>query len=138
MVLGSARPQGLTSDRLFRICLSVSPFTDSQFATGIVFRSGEVTARNLEELQQLFITNAANEVYARIATRQERSSPGGDHSMARAMQLATIARALSMPFNPELGLFHMYGDFGASRRRISTTIPRSRFPKRGTLSLWRR
>src|SRR5215467_4550757 len=90
MLLGAARPQDRTPDHPFRISLSISPFTDSQFATGIVFKSGEVTARNLEELQQLFVTNGANEVYARIATRQERGTAGGDHSLARAMRLASM------------------------------------------------
>jgi len=30
--------------------------------------------------------------------------------MARALQRATVARSLRIPFNPELGLFHNYGD----------------------------
>jgi len=129
MLLGAARPQGLTPDHPFRISLSISPFTDSQFETGIVFKSGEVTARNLTELQQLFISNGANEVYARIATRQERSSAGGDHSMARAMQLATIARSLSIPFNPELGLFHMYGDVRCQPPPDFHDYPQIKIPK---------
>jgi hypothetical protein len=81
-----------------------------QFAAGLTFTNGELTARNPEELQKLFIAYGANETYTRIATRQEHRSGAGDHSMDRALERAHMSRLLGIPIDPELGLFNTYGD----------------------------
>src|SRR5713226_41461 len=94
----------------FRISLSVSPFTELLFKRGIVFTDGRVTARNPEELQRLYVKYGANEVYARIATRRSYRTGFGDHSVNKGLERARLAKALNLPFNPELGLFNIYGD----------------------------
>ncbi len=96
--------------RDFRISLSVSPFAELRFAAGLVFTDGKITAKNPEELQRLFAAHGANEVYARIATTQKYRIGSGDHSMERGLGRARMAAALNLPFNPELGLFNIYGD----------------------------
>ena len=94
----------------FRISLSVSPFTELLFKRGIVFTDGQVTARNAEELQRLYVRYGANEVYARIATTRSYRTGFGDHSLNKGLERARLAKALNLPFNPELGLFNIYGD----------------------------
>jgi arabinogalactan endo-1,4-beta-galactosidase len=63
-------------------------------------------------VQRLFASHGANEVYARIATTQRYRTGFGDHSMDRGLERARMAKALSLPLNPELGLFNIYGDVG--------------------------
>jgi arabinogalactan endo-1,4-beta-galactosidase len=94
----------------FRISVSVSPFTELRFRNGTIFTDGKVTAKNPEELQKMFANHGANEVYARIATTQKYRTGFGDHSMDRGLERARMAKALNLPFNPELGLFNIYGD----------------------------
>ena len=94
----------------FRISLSVSPFTELLFKRGIVFTDGQVAARNPEELQRLYVRYGANEVYARIATTRSYRTGFGDHSVNKGLERARLAKALNLPFNPELGLFNIYGD----------------------------
>src|SRR6516225_9486002 len=74
--------------RGFRVSLSVSPFTEAQFGEGIVFTDGKMTALNPEGLQRMFVSHGANEVYARIASRQERVTGAADHSMRRGLERA--------------------------------------------------
>lgn len=94
----------------FRVAVSVSPFAELMFRAGIAFTDGKVTARNPEDLQRLFAGHGANEVYARIATTQKYRIGAGDHSMERGLERARMAKTLNLPFNPELGLFNVYGD----------------------------
>jgi len=94
----------------FRIGISVSPFTELAFRYGVTYTDGKVTAKTPEDLQKLFISHGANEVYARIATTQKYRTGFGDHSMDRGLERARLAKALNLPFNPELGLFNLYGD----------------------------
>jgi hypothetical protein len=96
--------------RDFRISLSVSPFAEERFAAGLTFTDGKIAAKNPEELQRLFATHGANEVYARIATTRKYRVGAGDHSMERGLERARMAAKLNLPFNPELGLFNIYGD----------------------------
>jgi hypothetical protein len=105
-----AHSQTSVPSREFRISLSVSPFAEERFAAGINFTDGEITAKNPEELQRLFVAHGANEVYARIATTQKYRIGNGDHSMERGLERARMAAKLNLPFNPELGLFNIYGD----------------------------
>ena len=94
----------------FRTSLSVSPFTEILTNAGAAFSDGSSTAKNPEELQRLFIRHGSNEVYARIATTQKYRTGFGDHSLNRGLERAKLAAALHLPFNPELGLFGIYGD----------------------------
>lgn len=94
----------------FRISVSVSPFVETEFANGIVFTDGRTTAKNPTELQAMFADHGANEVYARIATTQKYRTGAGDHSVDRGIERAEMAKKLGLPFNPELGLFNIYGD----------------------------
>jgi hypothetical protein len=103
-------PQSSPPGKDFRISLSVSPFSEVRFAGGFVFTDGKVTAKNPEELQRMFAAHGSNEVYARIATTQKYRIGSGDHSMVRGLERARMAAALNLPFNPELGLFNIYGD----------------------------
>ncbi|HEY1496292.1 MAG TPA: glycosyl hydrolase 53 family protein [Candidatus Solibacter sp.] len=94
----------------FRVSLSVSPFTDLVLKSGTTFRDGKITATTVEDVQRLFVSHGANEVYARIATTRKYRTGFGDHSMERGLERARMAAALHLPFNPELGLFNIYGD----------------------------
>lgn len=93
-----------------RVSVSVSPFAETILKTGTRFTDGTTTATNTLELQQLFVRHGANEVYARINTRQQFLQGGGDHSVNRGLERARMAAALHLPVNPELGLFASYGD----------------------------
>jgi len=94
----------------FRISISVSPFSELRLSNGVVFTDGQSTAKTPEELQALFAAHGANEVYARIATTQKHAIGSGDHSMDRGLSRARMAKSMQLPFNPELGLFRVYGD----------------------------
>lgn len=94
----------------FRVSVSASPFAETILKTGTRFTDGTVTATTPLELQQLFIRHGANEVYARINTRQQFVKGAGDHSMNRGIERARMAASLHVPLNPELGLFASYGD----------------------------
>jgi len=94
----------------FRVSLSVSPFAEILFESGVVYTDGKITAKSVEELQRLFVAHGASEVYARIATSREKTPGFGDHSLNRGLMRARLAKSLGLPFNPELGLFKVYGD----------------------------
>jgi arabinogalactan endo-1,4-beta-galactosidase len=96
--------------RDFRISVSVSPFTELALRYGITFTDGKVTAKTTNDLQRMFASHGANEVYARISTAQKYRTGFGDHSMDRGLERARMAKSLNLPFNPELGLFDIYGD----------------------------
>jgi len=107
---GICLAQNPPSSDNFRIAVSLSPFIELEIQNGITFTDGKTTAHNPEELQRLFENHGANEVYARIATTQRYRTGFGDHSMDRGLDRARTAKALGLPFNPELGLFNIYGD----------------------------
>jgi len=104
----SAQNAGTRGD--FRVALSVSPFTESEFTSGIVFRDGKRLAQTTEELQRMYVAHGATEVYARIATTRIRNPGNGDHGLDRGLERAVLAKVLGLPFNPELGLWNAYGD----------------------------
>ena len=95
--------------RPFRASLSVSPFTETVLRQ-VRLHDGRHAARTVTEVQQMFNRHGATEVYARIATRKRAPQGGGEIGWARGLQRARLARALSLPFNPELGLWAVYGD----------------------------
>jgi hypothetical protein len=94
----------------FRLSLSISPFTEQVLSTGLVYTDGIDTASTPQELQQLFVQYGSNEVYARIATTLTYTVGSGDQSLTRGLDRARLAQSLNLPFNPELGLFNIYGD----------------------------
>ena len=101
---------GLVRKENFRASLSVSPYAEMVTRKGMIFTDGRIRAQTTEQLERLFQAHGGTEVYSRVATRQ-RSQPGnGDYSLDRALERAVLAKALGLPFNPELGLFSIYGD----------------------------
>lgn len=98
------------SGQSFRVGLSVSPFTESQFARGIVYSDGRLSAHDPAELQRLFVAHGASEVFARIATEVNYAGGSGDHSLSRGLERAHLAAQIHLPLNPEIGLFAVYGD----------------------------
>ncbi len=96
----------------FRNSLSVSPFTETVLRR-TALRDGARTARTVQEVQELFIRRGSTEVYQRIATRRYAGQNGqAEMGFARGIERARLARAVHLPFNPELGLFRDYGDAG--------------------------
>ena len=112
----------------FRLSLSVSPFTEMVLNSGTSFAVGKVTANTVEGVQRLFVNHGANEVYARIATTQKYRTGFGDHSMDRGLERARMAAALHLPFNPELGLFNIYGDIRCQPAPDFTDYPEIQLP----------
>lgn len=106
----SGRSQRPATRALFRVSVSVSPFTETQLRAGIQYTDGRITATTAAGLQRLFEMHGANEVYARISTTQEYRAGSGDHSMHRGLDRARMAKQLGLPLDPELGLFNIYGD----------------------------
>ncbi|GAA0956881.1 glycosyl hydrolase 53 family protein [Actinocorallia libanotica] len=97
------------ASRGFRTALSVSPFTELVLGS-VALTDGERTARTVEQVQRLFKAHGSTEVYARIATLRDAPSGEAQHGLARGLQRARLARTLDQPFNPEIGLFAVYGD----------------------------
>ena len=128
--LGGGRAQ-VKNPVQFRISMSVSPFVDLVFRYGITFTDGQIVAKNPQELTELFVRHGANEVYARIATTQRYRRGFGDHSMDRALVRARMAKVLNLPFNPELGLFNIYGD-----ARCQPSPDFSDYPEIKTPGVW--
>ena len=126
LIVGFSQPSTKRSD--FRVSISVSPFSELVFSTGVVFTDGHLTARTPEELQRLFMSHGANEVYARIATTQKHRIGFGDHSMDRGLERARMAKTLGLPFNPELGLFKTYGDVRCQPAPDFSDYPQIKFP----------
>ena len=122
------RPQSAPAANDFRVAISVSPFVEELFKNPIVYTDGTIAAKNPEELQKLFVAHGATEVYARIATTQHYSVGSGDHSMDRGLERARMAAALNLPFNPELGLFNIYGDVRCQPAPDFTDYPEIHLP----------
>lgn len=122
------RPQTRLPANNFRISLSMSPFTEMRLQNGITFTDGSLPAGTPLELQKLFAVHGANEVYARIATTQHYRIGNGDHSMDRGLERAGIAVRLNQPFNPELGLFNIYGDVRCQPPPDFTDYPEIKLP----------
>ncbi|WP_428487099.1 glycosyl hydrolase 53 family protein [Rhodopila sp.] len=101
---GQAREQG------FRASLSVSPYTEMVIRKGMIFTDGATRAETTEQLERMFRAHGGTEVYTRVATRWRTQPGNGDYSLDRALERAVLAKALGLPFNPELGLFSIYGD----------------------------
>lgn len=93
----------------FRTSLSVSPCAEAVLASGPL-ADGLGSARTVRQLQEMFNRHGATEVFARVATRAQARVGDAEYGFARALERARLARSLGMPFNPELGLWPIYGD----------------------------
>jgi arabinogalactan endo-1,4-beta-galactosidase len=112
----------------FRVSVSVSPFTESMLARGIVYSDGTLTADSAEGLQRLFIAHGANEVYARIATKRKFQRGNADHSVERGLERALMAKRLDVAFNPELCLCRAYGDISHQPAPDFSDYPQIKLP----------
>lgn len=115
--------------RSFRTSLSVSPFTETVLGS-LALSDGRVVARSVKAVQQLFMRHGATEVYARIATLEHASSSGAEMGFARGLERARLARQLDLPFNPELGLWAVYGDAEGQPPPDFSNYPSIRLPGR--------
>lgn len=104
----------------FRVALSVSPFSGNAFQKGYTYAAGNVTANNREDLEKMYISSGATEMYARIATKRyptadnmvngEEDSNANYHTLEQGLELARMAAKLKIPLNPELMLAYTYMD----------------------------
>jgi hypothetical protein len=118
-----------STGQAFRNSLSVTPFTDSMLEAGLVFTDGKIVADSLEEVQRLFVAHGGNEVYARIATRRQAvQAPDAEHGVKEGLEKARLARKLGLPFNPELGLWNVYGDISHQPGPDFSDYPQIRIP----------
>jgi hypothetical protein len=108
----SRSPGGRCAVPGFRTSLSVSPFTETVLKT-VSLKDGKLTAKSVAELQRLYFADTATEVYQRIATRKLAPQGDGECGWALGLERARLARDLGVPFNPELGLWAVYGDASA-------------------------
>ena len=113
----------------FRVSLSVSPSTEIVLNSGIAFSDGVVPATTVEGVQRLLVSHGATEVYARIATTQRYRTGFGDSSMDRGLERAGMV-AVRLPFNPEPGLFNIYGDIRCQPGPDSNDYPPIELPGR--------
>jgi len=127
-VAGWCMAQNSSTSGGFRVAMSVSPFVESETNAGITFTDGKITAHTVEDVQRIFLAHGADEVYARIATTQKYRMGSGDHSMDRGLERARLAKTLGVPFNPELGLFNIYGDIRCQPSPDFTDYPQIKEP----------
>lgn len=105
----------------FRVALSVSPFDQLSVNAG-TFSDGKRTARNVVELEQMFIAHGGNEIFSR-ATTERNHSIGIDQSLSATLARARMARSMQMPFNPEFQLNGLYGDLTCQPAANFTSYP---------------
>ncbi|WP_141576537.1 glycosyl hydrolase 53 family protein [Actinomadura sp. WMMA1423] len=115
----------------FRTALSVSPFTE-KVLDSVSLTDGARTASTVTDVQRLFKAHGATEVYARIATRRQAQSGDAQHGFDRGLQRARLARNLGLPFNPELGLWAVYGDMSYQPEPDFTDYPAIKLPGQWT------
>ena len=102
----------------FRMALSVSPFTTSMFRNGYTYQVGDQTAKNLEELERIYINAGATEMFARIATKRHPTpedesvadSNTNSHTLEQGLALCQLAARLQIPINPEIMCAYIYMD----------------------------
>ncbi|WP_127537096.1 glycosyl hydrolase 53 family protein [Paenibacillus illinoisensis] len=108
------------STESFRVALSVSPFSGNAFQKGYTYTAGNLTANNREDLERMYMSSGATEMYARIATKRyptednlvngEEDSNANYHTLEQGLELAHMAAKLKIPLNPELMLAYTYMD----------------------------
>jgi hypothetical protein len=108
----AAGPLVAQDARPFRNALSVSPYTEMLIRQGVTFTDGTTRAETTEQLAHMLRARGGTEVYTRVATRRLSQPGNGDYSFDRALERAVLARSMGLPFNPEIGLFSIFGDIG--------------------------
>lgn len=112
------------SDDDFRISMSVMMClddfydTDASIFSRYVFSDGEDTAKNIEELQKMFIKHGATEMYVRIGTKRYMELDERDtdemhaklHNLEISKKVCGLAAKLDIPINVEVGCFYTYAD----------------------------
>lgn len=100
---------------VFRMALSLSPFSADTFLSPYTYCANGMIARNREELQKLYMAYGATEMFARIATRRGVIHPKDGHgdrfsSLEEGLELCKIAAKLNIPMNPEIMCAYTYMD----------------------------
>lgn len=108
------------STKNFRVALSLSPFSLSQFEKGYSFNVGNKTAHTPEELQSIYSELGSTEMFVRIATKRhvtaddttdgKPDSNANVHTFDQGIQLCKIAANLNIPINPEIMCAYTYMD----------------------------
>lgn len=133
---GSSGTGGSGGKPTFRVALSVSPFTGKLFSAGAVYSDGKILAHNAAELQAMYVVHGANEVFARISCELDPTGSADDHSLTAGLARAKLAHDMSLPFNPELGLWKHYGDISCQPPPDFSGYPGITLPGAwGTLSI---
>ena len=106
----------------FRVALSLSPFSLSQFEKGFTFQVGDQTASTPQELQRIYCDRGATEMFARIATKRydmprkdEAEEPDNNSTLEHGLRLCRIAAELGVPMNPEIMCAYTYMDMSTQQ-----------------------
>lgn len=101
----------------FRVALSVSPFSGDMFKQGYTYTAGSLTASNREELEKMYITAGATEMFTRIATKRYLTGNNlvngkeeTNATLEQGLELCRLAAKLNIPMNPELMCAYTYMD----------------------------
>ena len=104
----------------FRVALSLSPFSLTQFKKGYSFIVGDQVATTPAALQQIYSDLGSTEMYCRIATKRhvtaqditdgKPDSNANFHTLDQGLELCSIAAALNIPINPEIMCAYTYMD----------------------------
>lgn len=115
----------------FRVALSLSPFTLSQFDAGYTFKIGDQIATTPAELQQIYQNLGSTEMYVRLATKRHKTyNPDGTldnttdgkpdenanvHTFDQVMYTCRLAASLNIPINPEVMCAYIYMDMDGTQ-----------------------
>ncbi|WP_312187574.1 glycosyl hydrolase 53 family protein [Enterococcus sp.] len=104
----------------FRVALSVSPFSATEFEEGYTYQIGDQTITTQEALQQAFIDHGSTEMYTRIGTKRTPTAEditygkpdtnANVHTLDQGLALAKLAAKLGVPLNPEIMGAYTYMD----------------------------
>lgn len=108
------------TDEKFRMALSVSPFTATNFENGYTYEYDGKQIETMEDLEKLYIKKGATEMYVRIATKRHVTAEditdgqvdtnANVHTFDQALQLCRLASKLGIPINPEVMCAYTYMD----------------------------
>ncbi|MBR5761840.1 MAG: glycosyl hydrolase 53 family protein [Lachnospiraceae bacterium] len=108
------------TDEEFRMALSVSPFTATNFENGYTYEYEGRQIETMEDLEKLYIEKGATEMYVRIATKRhvtaeditdgEVDTNANVHTYDQALEICRLAAKLNIPINPEVMCAYTYMD----------------------------
>ncbi|WP_176550439.1 MULTISPECIES: glycosyl hydrolase 53 family protein [unclassified Bacillus (in: firmicutes)] len=104
----------------FRVALSLGQGIQDYFNKGIIYKHGDMIARNPEDLMKMYIDAGATEMYVRISTKRHNDGNAGSgspyharvHNLEKSLDYCRVAAKLKIPINPEIMLAYTYMDFG--------------------------